>query len=150
MIGQSYEVYRDLLGAPSYYHKTNETSIWEICQSCFKKQYIMSATACPNLEDYKMMEQSGIIAFQSYSIINLAVAPDKYGVPTKLIQLRNPWGRFEWNGEWSDESDQWTEEAKRIVQYEERDDGVFWMPFLAFQQFFVSIHICKYVAGYVF
>lgn len=85
MVGQSYEVYRDLLGAPSYYHKTNESNIYEVCRNCFAKKYIMSATACPNLDDYKMMESSGIISFQSYSIINLAVAPDKHGEPTKLI-----------------------------------------------------------------
>lgn len=36
------------------------------------------------------------------------------------------------------------------MQYVERDDGVFWMPFSEFQKFFVSIHICKYVHGYVF
>ena len=30
----------------------------------------------------------------------------------KILQLRNPWGHFEWTGDWSDNSDCWTEKAK--------------------------------------
>lgn len=26
----------------------------------------------------------------------------------KLVKLRNPWGKGEWKGDWSDESYKWT------------------------------------------
>ncbi len=26
----------------------------------------------------------------------------------RLIQIRNPFGSFEWNGDWSDKSSKWT------------------------------------------
>jgi calpain-15 len=36
--------------------------------------------------------------------------------PTKgeltLLKIRNPWGNKEWNGDWSDGSNLWTEELK--------------------------------------
>jgi calpain-15 len=33
-----------------------------------------------------------------------------------LLNLRNPWGNFEWDGNWSDSSPLWTEEIKQIVK----------------------------------
>jgi calpain-15 len=45
----------------------------------------------------------------------------------KLIKLRNPWGDFEWNGNWSDESDLWTDELKELAGYTDDNDGTFMM-----------------------
>jgi len=30
----------------------------------------------------------------------------------RLVKLRNPWGKGEWKGKWSDESNLWTESLK--------------------------------------
>ena len=41
------------------------------------------------------------------------------------------WGKFEWDGPWSDGSPEW-EEHKRVfgkVNQEHKEDGVFWMSF---------------------
>lgn len=60
---------------------------------------------------------------------------------TQLIQLRNPWGRSEWKGAWSDNSKEWTKKRLRQVMERQKsthkhdvvevgkDDGVFWMKF---------------------
>ena len=39
--------------------------------------------------------------------------------------MRNPWGQFEWNGEYGAKSSLWTPELKKLVNYEDKDDGVF-------------------------
>ena len=104
MAGQSYEVYRDLLGAPSFYHKTNEDYIWEKVYSGYQNEFIMSATSYPNDMDLVNLENTGIIALQSYSILRIAIVPDSNGSQVRLIQLRNPQAKFEWKGEWSDGS----------------------------------------------
>ena len=45
--GQTYQVFHDLLGAPSYYYKTNAKDIWKIILNGEKKNFIMAATALP-------------------------------------------------------------------------------------------------------
>jgi hypothetical protein len=47
----------------------------------------------------------------------------------KLVQLRNPWGTFEWQGAWSDKSPLWKQNPKvaRAVNHNDADDGAFWM-----------------------
>merc|ERR1711916_393231 len=45
----------------------------------------------------------------------------------KLIQARNPWGEREWKGDWSDSSPLWTAELKKELDWENKDDGIFWM-----------------------
>ncbi|MCP4294665.1 MAG: hypothetical protein GY786_03570 [Proteobacteria bacterium] len=33
---------------------------------------------------------------------------DSRGNPRRILQIRNPWGKFEWNEDFSDESGLWT------------------------------------------
>ena len=126
--GQPYEVFNDLLGAPSFYYKTNVDDIFDVIETGIKKEYIMVCTANPTGNDMKN-QHKGIIHFQCYSILGIAEVFDKNGEPVNLIMLRNPWGTFEWKGDWSDKSDCWTDEAKRICKWSDEDDGKFWMSY---------------------
>lgn len=47
MSGQTYEVFHDLLGAPSFYYKTNVENIWQIIKDAEERNYITAATAIP-------------------------------------------------------------------------------------------------------
>ena len=62
----------------------------------------------------------------AYAILDLKEVGD-----IKLIQLRNPWGEGEWEGDWSDTSDKWTQKMRQLFNYPERTemDGIFWMAF---------------------
>ena len=46
---------------------------------------------------------------------------------TRLLLLRNPWGRDSFDGRWSDFDRLWTREAKRERGIPEGDDGLFYM-----------------------
>ena len=61
----------------------------------------------------------------------------------KLLNIRNPWGKFEWDGDWSDNSDKWTEEIKEELDavFDEHD-GAFWMCFEDFHKHFCSFNVC--------
>ena len=63
----------------------------------------------------------------------------------RLLQLRNPWGKLEWRGDWSDTSPKWTPQLRAALEGgaiggkggrgghggsgcgADPDDGVFWM-----------------------
>ena len=40
----------------------------------------------------------------------------------KLVKLRNPWGKGEWKGDWSDESYKWTQQLKKELNFVNQDD----------------------------
>lgn len=42
-----------------------------------------------------------------------------------IFRIRNPWGHFEWDGEYGDKSGLWTDELKKLCGFEEKDDGIF-------------------------
>ncbi|XP_043540891.1 calpain-5-like [Chiloscyllium plagiosum] len=46
-----------------------------------------------------------------------------------MIRMRNPWGSTEWNGPWSDGSEEWQKISKaerEKIGVTVRDDGEFW------------------------
>ena len=70
-------------------------------------------------------QKGGLIPGHAYSII---AAQEYKG--NKLLNIRNPWGQFEWDGDWSDNSSLWTEEIKQALNVVlDENDGSFWMSF---------------------
>lgn len=45
----------------------------------------------------------------------------------RLLKIRNPWGTGEWEGDWSDDSDLWTDCLRAELEWSKSDDGIFWM-----------------------
>ena len=67
----------------------------------------------------------GLIKEHAYSILRIYSEGE-----IKIINLRNPWGVFEWTGDWSDESNKWTEDMiKKVKPSLEEDDGSFWISY---------------------
>ena len=52
--------------------------------------------------------------------------------PCHHCRLRNPWGKGEWNGPWSERSWEWdslSERDKELLSARVRNEGEFWMAF---------------------
>ncbi|KAF2472364.1 cysteine proteinase [Lindgomyces ingoldianus] len=69
-------------------------------------------------------ERKGIQEKHAYSIME-AREIDGH----RLLKLRNPWGKTEWNGPWSDGSEEWTPEWMQKLHHKFGDDGVFWISY---------------------
>jgi len=61
------------------------------------------------------------------------------GKEDKLIKLRNPWGDFEWKGDWGDDSDLWTPALKKQLGWTDVNDGTFWMCLNDFIHYFSRV-----------
>lgn len=61
-----------------------------------------------------------------------------------LLNLRNPWGKLDWNGSWSDGSTDWTAAMKRELNpVFDEDNGNFWMSYDDFIQHFSTLNVCR-------
>ena len=143
--GRSYEVYRDLLGAPSFYYKTNIDNIYETTTDAISKKYSIVCTSNSNDLDKHKLQHMGLCHNHTYTVLKTAEVIDRNGKQVQLINLRNPQGSGEWKGEWSDKSKLWTEEMIRTLGIQDKDDGEFYMSMRDFKQYFISIHICKFL-----
>ena len=62
------------------------------------------------------------------------------GNTVDLVVLRNPWGRYEWTGPFSDNDDfHWSKVMDRTIRPEQKDDGVFVMKFSDWQNQFEAL-----------
>jgi hypothetical protein len=90
---------------------------------------------------------SGITFGHAYSITEM-----KQVDSLRLIRLRNPWGRGEWKGAYSDRSDKWTQRLINAVGFnpnnpeDNKDDGLFWMEFDDFHQNYECTYVCTALA----
>lgn len=78
----------------------------------------------------------GIIKSHAYTLRSALEVNDSSGNKIRLVCLRNPWGHQEWTGDWSDSSDLWTPELRQKVNLVISDDGVFWMNYSDFLEYY--------------
>lgn len=66
---------------------------------------------------------NGLVAGHSYTVVHV-----KEISGFKLLALRNTWGYHEWNGAWSDGSEEWETypDVAKALEVECVDDGLFW------------------------
>uniref|UniRef100_A0A8C5DZ73 Calpain 5a n=1 Tax=Gouania willdenowi TaxID=441366 RepID=A0A8C5DZ73_GOUWI len=65
-----------------------------------------------------------------------------------MIRLRNPWGQREWNGAWSDSSEEWKKVSRgerESMGVTVQDDGEFWMNFDDFATHFTDLILCRLI-----
>lgn len=137
--GFAHEVMTDLTGAPSF-DVDVEPSLFEKLLVYDKKNYIMAASAGTTSASAEILEDLGLVAQHSYGIIEARIIKDRFDDEVKIVKLRNPWGNFEWNGDWGDDSEMWTPQLKKEVGLDDNtNDGSFWMSWQDFCYYFSRV-----------
>ncbi|KAK9411957.1 calpain-14 [Crotalus adamanteus] len=69
---------------------------------------------------------NGLVAGHAYAVTGIRKVTCKHG-PENLVRLRNPWGKVEWQGDWSDSSGKWEllSPKEKILLRRNSDDGEF-------------------------
>ena len=89
-------------------------------------------------------EAMGLLADHAYSLLKAVSVPTGRGGPhARLVCLRNPWGKIEWRGDWSEDSRLWTPDLRRQLEYSSVNDGTFFMAFDDFLDYFKSVEACR-------
>lgn len=58
------------------------------------------------------LKDSGLVDGHAYSLIEAKEITNSHGQQVRIVLIRNPWGKKEWNGDWSDKSGLWDEHTK--------------------------------------
>jgi calpain-15 len=125
--GDPVHALRDLTGAP--YRRiidfSNPLHVWDKLNRANEQGFMMTCLT-ENTSITEEKQKTGIASGHAYSILDVRKYTDSQGRRRKLIQIRNPWGRFEWNGAFSDKSPLWKDSDKHQYIHVE-EDGLFWM-----------------------
>ena len=148
--GDPVHALRDLSGAP--YDRVEDFSnleaAWQKMYDANVKHYILTCfTKSSDISEEKMC--TGLVTGHAYSILDVREIINAKGEPARVIKIRNPWGKFEWNGDYSDNSPLWTPEQRQELDIKIADDGLFWMKLEDFIQYFQGVGILEIIPGYL-
>lgn len=69
-------------------------------------------------------ERQGIFEGHAYTIMEAREVEGH-----RLLKLRNPWGKKEWQGKWSDGSAEWNAKFFELLNHKFGNDGIFWISY---------------------
>jgi calpain-15 len=137
--GFAEDVFRDLSGAPSEIVHNDDEKLFDKLLEGEEKGFMMAASAGSTKASKELLESLGLIGNHSYGLLDAKIVKLSNGLEEKLVRLRNPWGDFEWKGDWSDDSDLWTPELKKKLGWTDTNDGTFWMNIDDFTHYFSRV-----------
>ena len=164
--GQIAEALFDMTGCPVETVKLAQTHIdelWAKIISWHSQNFIICCSTGSILED--VVESAGLVSMHAYSVVDCL---ELFDVPVgkqlklddmfctgssfqrqrenvRLIQVRNPWGRKEWKGDWGAQSDKWSRKIReQVPDFREKNcHGKFWISIDDFVHAFDEIDVAK-------
>ncbi|XP_004418650.1 PREDICTED: calpain-14 [Ceratotherium simum simum] len=120
-------------------------NLWDILtQAAYNRTLI----GCQTHSGKEKVLENGLVGGHAYTLTGIREVTCKHG-PEYLVKLRNPWGKVEWKGAWSDSSSTWEllSPTEKILLLRKDDDGEFWMTLKDFKAHFMALVICKLTPG---
>ena len=127
-----------------------ENDLWKFLKNLKKNKSLITASINSNQINDEMLS-NGLYTNHSYTITRIAEII-YYPQNIKIIKCRNPWGRKEYNGAWSDNSKEWkyiNDPLQKILEYKVADDGEFWMSWNEFKRYFNILEFCYFTINAV-
>lgn len=163
--GSSEHTMRDFTGAPTVTYDNSNAELLSALREAYEKRWIITASAGDTEASKELLKEVGLIPMHSYSIVLVYTLQNdnesnfSYGLNSNLVnqdpnlrvllKIRNPWGKNEWIGDWSDYSNLWRDDLKEKLNYSDKD-GCFFMNLKDFKHYFSKIQICKKCDDYLY
>lgn len=130
------------IGDLTSHEKISKMTVFDRLMKYQKQGAVMSASIHLynnfNNVTKKEINQKNLVLNHSYSLLKARKCGNKC-----FILLKNPWGKKEWNGPWSKNSPLWTSKLKEELEYNEIQNGTFWMNSKDFFRYFTFFMISK-------
>ncbi|XP_060269832.1 calpain-14 [Ovis aries] len=120
-------------------------NLWDVLtRAIYSRTLIGCQTHCGN----EQVLENGLVDGHAYTLTGIRKVTTSHG-PEYLVRLRNPWGKIEWRGDWSDSSSMWDllSPKEKILLLRKDNDGEFWMSLRDFKAHFMLLVICKLSPG---
>ncbi|KAJ8883844.1 hypothetical protein PR048_015699 [Dryococelus australis] len=110
---------------------------------------MMGCAIAAAADDMEAVTKDGLVKGHAYSVTKVKVVEFKSRRTegkAVLVRLRNPWGKIEWKGPWSDQSPEWryvSEEEKHECGLVFDNDGEFWMSLEYLHKWFTELELCS-------
>ncbi|CAE7619947.1 Capn15 [Symbiodinium sp. CCMP2592] len=123
-------------------HDTNQ--LFELLQSHRRQDHMLSCMIGSSSEGAETGKSKGLYLRHYYAVLKVVSETQDDGTEVHLILLRNPWGSYEWSGDWSDSSENWEQNPKLMAKLDTqvRNDGSFWMNFEEWASIFTLLVVC--------
>ena len=139
------EAFSALTSAPVFtyrHHKFNDSdNLWQLLREMDELDFII----CSNSINSSETDAVGLFPSQSYSLISV-----KEYKNIRLLKMMNPWGAYEWKGDFCEGSSMWTNRLKKEMGEVNSNEGMFFIRFEDFLKYFEVTYVCKYYTGYYY
>lgn len=167
--GLTREALHDLTGAPAktlFVEDFKQDDLWlKLLKYQYKKFILTAGSDNLNNGQDNYISKIGIAGSHAYSLLGIyemvfykeryIVLPfekrnqfikmnNKGLVIERIFKLRNPWGKGEWKGDWSDNDKRWNSQLKKEMNHSIEEDGTFYIGYKSFIKYFSDIQVCKY------
>ncbi|XP_039073687.1 calpain-12 [Hyaena hyaena] len=142
--GHMNEAFVDFTGGVGevLYLRQDIPGLFSALRHALAKESLVGATALSDRGEYRT--EDGLVKGHAYSVTGTYKVSLGF-TKVRLLRLRNPWGRVEWTGAWSDRCPRWdtlpTEWRDALLV--KKEDGEFWMELKDFLRHFNTVQICS-------
>ena len=93
---------------------------------------------------YPMMARlKGAVNGQVLDVLKVVHIERRLKEAVILVQIQNSWDSFKWEGDWSNDSELWTEDVKKKINFKPSTE-VFWMSLEDFCKEFDRFGYCRF------
>uniref|UniRef100_A0A8C4PWK8 Calpain catalytic domain-containing protein n=1 Tax=Eptatretus burgeri TaxID=7764 RepID=A0A8C4PWK8_EPTBU len=120
-------------------------NLWRILREATKRGSLMGCSInVTSSSESEAITSTKLVKGHAYSLTGIDEV-EYQGDIVRLVRARNPWGKVEWTGRWSDNSSEWddiSDDDKERLQIN-GEDGEFWMEFEEFKDQFSRLEVCN-------